>query len=73
MHIQFCLKLQDDNRDQCLKLEDILPNEPVQPISYDTLLILLGMKTKNNFYEIIIIQENVTYLSNSYAFSYKKL
>ncbi|XP_076663810.1 phosphatidylinositol-4-phosphate 3-kinase catalytic subunit Pi3K68D isoform X1 [Andrena cerasifolii] len=33
--------LQDDNRDQCLKLEDILPNEPVQPISYDTLLILL--------------------------------
>ncbi|XP_076289347.1 phosphatidylinositol-4-phosphate 3-kinase catalytic subunit Pi3K68D isoform X2 [Lasioglossum baleicum] len=33
--------LQDDNRDQCLKLEDILPNEPVQPISYETLLILL--------------------------------
>ncbi|KAG7196586.1 hypothetical protein KM043_013079 [Ampulex compressa] len=33
--------LQDDNRDQCLKLEDILPNEPLQPISYDTLLILL--------------------------------
>ncbi|XP_054004897.1 phosphatidylinositol 4-phosphate 3-kinase C2 domain-containing subunit beta isoform X1 [Hylaeus anthracinus] len=33
--------LQDDNRDQCLKLEDILPNEPLQPISYETLLILL--------------------------------
>ncbi|XP_076625671.1 phosphatidylinositol-4-phosphate 3-kinase catalytic subunit Pi3K68D isoform X4 [Colletes latitarsis] len=33
--------LQDDNRDQCLKLEDILPNEPEQPISYDTLIILL--------------------------------
>nr|XP_050846088.1 phosphatidylinositol 4-phosphate 3-kinase C2 domain-containing subunit beta isoform X2 [Vespula vulgaris] len=33
--------LQDDNQDQCLKLEDILPNEPLQPISYDTLLILL--------------------------------
>ncbi|EZA50776.1 Phosphatidylinositol-4-phosphate 3-kinase C2 domain-containing subunit alpha [Ooceraea biroi] len=33
--------LQDDNRDQCLKLEDILPNEPLQPISYDTLIILL--------------------------------
>ncbi|XP_058806071.1 phosphatidylinositol 4-phosphate 3-kinase C2 domain-containing subunit beta isoform X2 [Phymastichus coffea] len=31
----------DDNREQCLKLEDILPNEPLQPISYDTLLILL--------------------------------
>ncbi|XP_012259521.2 phosphatidylinositol 4-phosphate 3-kinase C2 domain-containing subunit beta isoform X3 [Athalia rosae] len=33
--------LQDDNRDQCLRLEEILPNEPVQPISYDTLIILL--------------------------------
>ncbi|KAK0183358.1 hypothetical protein PV327_001408 [Microctonus hyperodae] len=33
--------LQDDNRDQDMKLEDILPNEPLQPISYDTLLILL--------------------------------
>ncbi|XP_014237353.1 phosphatidylinositol 4-phosphate 3-kinase C2 domain-containing subunit beta isoform X2 [Trichogramma pretiosum] len=33
--------LQDDNRDQCLKLEDLLPQEPAQPISYDTLLILL--------------------------------
>ncbi|XP_020281891.1 phosphatidylinositol 4-phosphate 3-kinase C2 domain-containing subunit beta isoform X3 [Pseudomyrmex gracilis] len=33
--------LQDDNRDQCLRLEDILPNEPAHPISYDTLLILL--------------------------------
>ncbi|XP_044594663.1 phosphatidylinositol 4-phosphate 3-kinase C2 domain-containing subunit beta isoform X2 [Cotesia glomerata] len=33
--------LQDDNRDQDLKLEDILPNEPLEPISYDTLIILL--------------------------------
>ncbi|XP_051160561.1 phosphatidylinositol 4-phosphate 3-kinase C2 domain-containing subunit beta isoform X2 [Leptopilina boulardi] len=33
--------LQDDNRDQCVTLEDLLPNEPLQPISYDTLLILL--------------------------------
>ncbi|XP_071564109.1 phosphatidylinositol 4-phosphate 3-kinase C2 domain-containing subunit beta isoform X3 [Temnothorax nylanderi] len=33
--------LQDDNCDQTLKLEDILPNEPSQPISYDTLVILL--------------------------------
>ncbi|XP_033209286.1 phosphatidylinositol 4-phosphate 3-kinase C2 domain-containing subunit beta isoform X2 [Belonocnema kinseyi] len=33
--------LQDDNRDQCLNLEDLLPTEPLQPISYDTLLILL--------------------------------
>lgn len=35
-------QLQDDNCDQYLKLEDILPNEPLQPISYDTLIILLG-------------------------------
>ncbi|XP_011630891.1 phosphatidylinositol 4-phosphate 3-kinase C2 domain-containing subunit beta isoform X2 [Pogonomyrmex barbatus] len=33
--------LQDDNCDQFLRLEDILPNEPSQPISYDTLIILL--------------------------------
>ncbi|XP_011867449.1 PREDICTED: phosphatidylinositol 4-phosphate 3-kinase C2 domain-containing subunit beta isoform X4 [Vollenhovia emeryi] len=33
--------LQDDNCDQSLKLEDILPSEPSQPISYNTLLILL--------------------------------
>ncbi|XP_034937046.1 phosphatidylinositol 4-phosphate 3-kinase C2 domain-containing subunit beta isoform X1 [Chelonus insularis] len=33
--------LQDDNRDQDLKLADILPNEPLQPISYDALVILL--------------------------------
>ncbi|XP_043472101.1 phosphatidylinositol 4-phosphate 3-kinase C2 domain-containing subunit beta [Leptopilina heterotoma] len=33
--------LQDDNRDLCVTLEDLLPNEPLQPISYDTLLILL--------------------------------
>ncbi|XP_046429789.1 phosphatidylinositol 4-phosphate 3-kinase C2 domain-containing subunit beta isoform X2 [Neodiprion fabricii] len=33
--------LQDDNRDQCLRLEEILPNEPVQTICYDTLIILL--------------------------------
>ncbi|XP_072757955.1 phosphatidylinositol 4-phosphate 3-kinase C2 domain-containing subunit beta isoform X8 [Anoplolepis gracilipes] len=33
--------LQDDNCDQYLRLEDILPNEPLQPISYDTLIILL--------------------------------
>lgn len=35
-------QVQDDNRDQYLKLEDLLPTEPSQPISYDTLLILLG-------------------------------
>ncbi|CAB0033361.1 unnamed protein product [Trichogramma brassicae] len=38
--------LQDDNRDQCLKLEDLLPQEPAQPISYDTLLILLAAADK---------------------------
>ncbi|XP_043267002.1 phosphatidylinositol 4-phosphate 3-kinase C2 domain-containing subunit beta isoform X2 [Venturia canescens] len=32
---------QDDNRDQSITLEEILPNEPRQPISYDALLILL--------------------------------
>ncbi|XP_016845918.1 phosphatidylinositol 4-phosphate 3-kinase C2 domain-containing subunit beta isoform X2 [Nasonia vitripennis] len=41
MKVSIARTLQDDNRDQCLKLEDILPNEPLQPISYDTLLILL--------------------------------
>jgi hypothetical protein len=34
---------QDDKRDGALTLEDLLPNEPVHPISYDSLLILLGM------------------------------
>jgi hypothetical protein len=34
---------QDDKRDGALSLEDLLPNEPVHPISYDSLLILLGM------------------------------
>jgi hypothetical protein len=34
---------QDDKRDGALSLEDLLPNEPVHPISYDALLILLGM------------------------------
>lgn len=33
---------QDDERDKDLTLEDLLPKEPVQPISYETLLILLG-------------------------------
>lgn len=33
--------LQDDNREQCLKLEEILPNEPNEPITYDSLVILL--------------------------------
>lgn len=33
--------LQDDNRDKTLTLENLLPNEPVTPISYDSLLILL--------------------------------
>ncbi|XP_015112954.1 phosphatidylinositol 4-phosphate 3-kinase C2 domain-containing subunit beta [Diachasma alloeum] len=33
--------LQDDNREQCLRLEEILPNEPNEPISYDSLVILL--------------------------------
>ncbi|KAJ1529587.1 hypothetical protein ONE63_006357 [Megalurothrips usitatus] len=32
---------QDDNRDKTLTLENLLPNEPVTPISYDSLLILL--------------------------------
>ncbi|XP_069687221.1 phosphatidylinositol 4-phosphate 3-kinase C2 domain-containing subunit beta isoform X3 [Periplaneta americana] len=32
---------QDDKRDGSLSLEDLLPNEPVHPISYDSLLILL--------------------------------
>lgn len=27
-----------------LSLDDLLPKEPVQPISYDTLIILLGKK-----------------------------
>ena len=34
---------QDDRRDGALSLEDLLPNEPVHPISYDSLLILLGV------------------------------
>ena len=34
---------QDDRRDGALSLEDLLPNEPVHPISYDSLLILLGI------------------------------
>jgi hypothetical protein len=34
---------QDDKRDGALSLEDLLPNEPVHPISYDSLIILLGM------------------------------
>jgi hypothetical protein len=38
---------QDDKRDAALSLEDLLPNEPVHPISYDSLLILLG--TYNRF------------------------
>ncbi|XP_011297544.1 phosphatidylinositol 4-phosphate 3-kinase C2 domain-containing subunit beta isoform X2 [Fopius arisanus] len=33
--------LQDDNREQCIELEEILPNEPNEPISYDSLVILL--------------------------------
>lgn len=33
--------LQDDNRDKSLTLENLLPNEPVTPISYESLLILL--------------------------------
>ncbi|PNF36119.1 hypothetical protein B7P43_G10961, partial [Cryptotermes secundus] len=32
---------QDDKRDGALSLEDLLPNEPVHPISYDSLIILL--------------------------------
>ncbi|PSN54649.1 hypothetical protein C0J52_01070 [Blattella germanica] len=32
---------QDDKRDAALTLEDLLPNEPVHPISYDSLIILL--------------------------------
>ncbi|XP_071452807.1 phosphatidylinositol 4-phosphate 3-kinase C2 domain-containing subunit beta [Hetaerina americana] len=33
--------LQDDKRGSLLTLDDLLPNEPVNPISHDTLLILL--------------------------------
>lgn len=33
---------QDDMRDVDIKLEDILPKEPVSSISYDDLMILLG-------------------------------
>lgn len=33
--------VQDDNRDKTLTLENLLPNEPVTPISYESLLILL--------------------------------
>ncbi|XP_063237766.1 phosphatidylinositol 4-phosphate 3-kinase C2 domain-containing subunit beta [Bacillus rossius redtenbacheri] len=32
---------QDDVRDSALKLQDLLPNEPVDPMSYDSLMILL--------------------------------
>ncbi|XP_039295233.1 phosphatidylinositol 4-phosphate 3-kinase C2 domain-containing subunit beta isoform X3 [Nilaparvata lugens] len=32
---------QDDKQDKLLSIEDLLPKEPVQPISYDTLTILL--------------------------------
>lgn len=32
----------DDANHKDLTLEDLLPNEPIQPISYDTLIILLG-------------------------------
>lgn len=39
----WCLQAQDDKRDTLLSLDDLLPKEPVQPISYDTLQILLGM------------------------------
>ena len=38
------MQLQDDNRDQGIKLEELLPSEPLQPISYDALVILLGKK-----------------------------
>lgn len=42
-------QLQDDNREQCITLEEILPSEPIQPISYDALLILLGKTIKTQF------------------------
>lgn len=32
----------DDNNIENLSIEDILPKEPVQPITYETLKILLG-------------------------------
>lgn len=31
----------DDRRDENITLSDLLPNDPVMPISYDTLIILL--------------------------------
>lgn len=49
LNIGFFFQAQDDKRDQCIKLEDILPTEPLQPISYDTLLILLG-KPQNDLF-----------------------
>lgn len=33
---------EDDKRDQQILLDDLLPKDPVQPISFDSLLILLG-------------------------------
>jgi hypothetical protein len=41
--LKFSFQAQDDKRDGAISLEDLLPNEPVHPISYDALLILLGM------------------------------
>ena len=35
---------QDDIRDADLKIEDILPHEPVDTINYDNLMILLGKR-----------------------------
>jgi hypothetical protein len=44
LFIEYSLfQAQDDKRDGALSLEDLLPNEPVHPISYDSLIILLGM------------------------------
>uniref|UniRef100_A0A1B6CT28 Uncharacterized protein n=3 Tax=Clastoptera arizonana TaxID=38151 RepID=A0A1B6CT28_9HEMI len=36
-----CRTIQDDNRDKMLTLDDLLPKEPVQPISFETMQILL--------------------------------
>jgi len=33
---------QDDKNDMTLTLEELLPSEPVKPITYDNLFILLG-------------------------------
>lgn len=46
----FIQQSQDDERDSTLTLDDLLPKEPVQPISHESLQILLG-----NFYPLRLL------------------